>query len=185
MRPLAFLMERMPYCDEWGHHGRSNSPAQTLSEYGLRPSGTSKPRSPIERASAIAWQEQPYEPYVRGVEQSYRSPKTMAGGDLLFLSHGVSRRPRPQTCLARTAGRVVQPRQPSRFTSRARGEEHVSLALSPWDLFGLFDVVRARILPAGWPRRPAPCSYAADRYCSADVHSVLRHATALRISALR
>jgi hypothetical protein len=22
MRPLAFLMERMSYCDAWGHHGR-------------------------------------------------------------------------------------------------------------------------------------------------------------------
>jgi hypothetical protein len=54
MRPLAFLMERMPYCDAWGHHGRSNSPAQTLSEYGLRPSGTSKLRGPIERAFGIA-----------------------------------------------------------------------------------------------------------------------------------
>jgi hypothetical protein len=57
MRPLAFLMERMPYCDAWGHHGRSNSPAQTLSEYGLRPSGTSKLRGPIERAFGIAWKE--------------------------------------------------------------------------------------------------------------------------------
>jgi hypothetical protein len=36
----------------------------------------------------FAWQEQRCERDVRGVEWSDRSPKPMAGGDLLFLSHG-------------------------------------------------------------------------------------------------
>ena len=42
----------------------------------------------LAATASIAWQEQPCERDVRGVEQSDRAPKTMAGGDLLFLSHG-------------------------------------------------------------------------------------------------